>query len=278
MRRACFHKMALDAIAPLVNPPNGPPGSNGNGNGSNGNGNGSNGNGSNGFPSGRPPCGCKTHPGQTSFVVVTGGPGAGKTAIHELARRRFCDHVRVLPEAASMLCGGGFPRIGAVDARRAIQLAIFHVQQSIERAVAADGVTGVALCDRGTLDGIAYWPDDEASYLQAVGTTKEAMYAHYAAVIHLRTPSVRHYNHDNPFRIEPFERAAALDEKIAAIWAGHPRRTVIDANDDFLEKARRALEAIETHVPACCLAASRAARAVISTDAAIDATMTTRDP
>lgn len=225
---------------------------------------GNGGNGSSGLPTGRPPCGCTSHPGPTRFVVVTGGPGAGKTAILELARRRFCEHVRVLPEAASMLFGGGFPRINAVDARRAIQLAIFHVQQSIERAVAADSVTAVALCDRGTLDGIAYWPDDEASFLHAVGTTREAIYAHYAAVIHLRTPSVRHYNHDNPFRIEPFERAAALDERIAAVWSGHPHRTVIDADDDFFEKARRALDAMEGHVPPCCLAARRAAAATIT--------------
>jgi adenylate kinase len=32
-------------------------------------------------------------------VVLTGGPGAGKTALLELIRQSFCSHVKVLPEA-----------------------------------------------------------------------------------------------------------------------------------------------------------------------------------
>lgn len=42
-------------------------------------------------------------------IVLTGGPGAGKTALLELIRQSFCAHVKVLPEAASIIFGGGFP-------------------------------------------------------------------------------------------------------------------------------------------------------------------------
>jgi predicted ATPase len=45
-----------------------------------------------------------THP---KLVVLTGGPGAGKTALLEVVRRHFCEHVVVLPEAASIVFGGG---------------------------------------------------------------------------------------------------------------------------------------------------------------------------
>jgi hypothetical protein len=38
-------------------------------------------------------------------VVLTGGPGAGKTALLELIRQSFCSHVRVLPEAAVVVFG-----------------------------------------------------------------------------------------------------------------------------------------------------------------------------
>ena len=31
-------------------------------------------------------------------VVLTGGPGAGKTAALEMIKQSFCEHVRVLPE------------------------------------------------------------------------------------------------------------------------------------------------------------------------------------
>ena len=46
----------------------------------------------------------------TRRIVLTGGPGAGKTAVLELIRQAFCVHVRVLSEAAGIVFGGGFPR------------------------------------------------------------------------------------------------------------------------------------------------------------------------
>lgn len=39
-------------------------------------------------------------------VVLTGGPGAGKTAVLELIRLFFCEHVKTLPEAAGIVFGG----------------------------------------------------------------------------------------------------------------------------------------------------------------------------
>ena len=53
-------------------------------------------------------CDCsETH--KTRRVVLTGGPGAGKTAVLELIRQNFCKHVKVLPESAGILFGGGIP-------------------------------------------------------------------------------------------------------------------------------------------------------------------------
>ena len=70
-------------------------------------------------------------------VVVTGGPGAGKTAVLELVRQAFCGHVHVLPESASILYGGGFPR-GTDDAsRRAAQRLIFEIQRELEISAGA---------------------------------------------------------------------------------------------------------------------------------------------
>lgn len=43
-------------------------------------------------------------------IVLTGGPGAGKTAVLELARYRFCKHVQIIQESAGIVLRGGFPR------------------------------------------------------------------------------------------------------------------------------------------------------------------------
>lgn len=106
------------------------------------------------------------------LVVVTGGPGAGKTAILELAKRNFCPHIEFIPEAASIIFSGGFPRRSSVTGRMAAQIAIVQVQRQLERIVTEQRVTAVALCDRGTLDGLAYWPGTEESFFAELGSTR----------------------------------------------------------------------------------------------------------
>lgn len=196
-------------------------------------------------------CACKEPRHGCKLVVLTGGPGAGKTAVLEVVRRRFCEHVAVLPESASILFGGGFPRRPTDGAQRAGQRAIFHVQRELERMVCDEGHAAVALCDRGSLDGLAYWPGDLATFEQELGTTRPAELARYAAVIHLHTPRDG-YNHSNPVRLETMEQALAADARIVNAWAGHPRRFTIDSCDDFLEKLGQAVALIRDEVPPCC--------------------------
>lgn len=196
------------------------------------------------------PCDCHERH-RTKRVVLTGGPGAGKTAILELIRLFFCEHVRTLPEAAGIVFGGRFPRSDRMDLRQAAQRAIYHVQRELESTV-ADENAAVVLCDRGTVDSAAYWigPGDLFS---AVGTTRQAELARYDAVIHLRTPtSPGAYNRDNPLRVESIEEAAIIDARIHDAWAGHARRFIVDPTEDFLSKASHTLALLRREVPACC--------------------------
>lgn len=195
-------------------------------------------------------CECKT-PHERRRVVLTGGPGAGKTAMLELIRQAFCVHVRVLPEAAGVVFGGGFPRANDAGVRCAAQRAIFFVQRELEAAADASDAA-ITLCDRGTVDGAAYWPGP-GDLWTAVGTTLDQQLARYHAIIHLRTPaSGRGYNHDNPLRIESPTEAANIDERIAAVWSTHPRRFVVEAAPDYLAKARKALSILRQQLPECC--------------------------
>lgn len=198
-------------------------------------------------------CACTSPHGRCKLVVLTGGPGGGKTAVLEIVRKKLCEHIALLPEAASIVFGGGFPRTTTLSGRRAAQRAIFHVQAELERMVIEEGQAAAALCDRGTVDGVAYWPDTPQSYWAALQTTREAELSRYAAVIHLRTPPPeRGYNHQNPIRVESALEAAVIDERILAAWDGHPRRFFVESRDDFLEKAAQAVALIRDEVPACC--------------------------
>jgi predicted ATPase len=184
-------------------------------------------------------------------VVLTGGPGAGKTAVLELIRLFFCDHVKTLPEAAGIVFGGHFPRNDSPPLRQAAQRAIYHIQRELE-SVADTQNAAVVLCDRGTVDCAAYWTGD-GDLFSAVGTTRAMELARYDIVIHLRTPtSPQAYNRDNPLRLESIEEAAAIDRLIAEEWSGHPHRLVVEPTEDFLHKAARALALLRAEVPECC--------------------------
>ena len=185
-------------------------------------------------------------------VVLTGGPGAGKTALLELIRQSFCSHVKVLPEAAGVVFGGGFPREDDPVCRRAAQRAIFHVQRELE--ITGDSHNpAIVLCDRGTVDGLAYWPGSAEEFWSSLGTTLNGELGRYDAVIHLRTPAVEHgYNHQNPLRTESPTRAAEIDTRIAHAWEPHPRRFIVESSSDFLDKAARALQILRGEVPECC--------------------------
>lgn len=184
-------------------------------------------------------------------VVLTGGPGAGKTAVLDLVRQYFCEHVVVLPESAGVVYGGGFPRDDEPEIRRASQRAIFHVQRELE-CVGDVGTRAVVLCDRGTVDGGAYWPGPGGLWA-AVGTTLEAELRRYDTVIHLRTPRPESgYHRENPLRIETAREAHVIDDHIARLWRGHPRVFTVAATPHFLVKAARALAILRDEVPPCC--------------------------
>ncbi len=186
-------------------------------------------------------------------IVLTGGPGAGKTAVLELVRKSLCHHVKILPESAGILFAGGFPRGVTPELRRPAQRAIFHVQRELE-AIGDVGDTALVLCDRGTIDSLGYWPGPGDFFAQ-LGTSLSDELARYDAVIHLRTPPPTDgYNRLNPLRIETPAEAHAIDEKIAVAWRGHPRRFEIPATHDFMAKAMHALEIIRAELPQCCRA------------------------
>jgi hypothetical protein len=197
--------------------------------------------------------GATTHEHDALRIVLTGGPGAGETAVLEVVHRQLCPHVEVLPEAASILFGGGFPRRRTTVALRAAQIAIFHVQDPLEVVALERERPALVPCDRSIIDGYAYWPEGAGDYWSAVGITREAALRRYDVVIHMRVPAEGHgYDRtSNPVRTETAEEAARIDARIAELWSGHPRLHVVDSHPDFRAKLAVAMDLIERYVPPC---------------------------
>jgi len=183
-------------------------------------------------------------------IVLTGGPGGGKTTAADLLRRELGNRVVVVPEAATILFGGGFPRVPQQDANRAAQNAIFHVQRNLEDVQSVLYPDRVLLCDRGTIDGAAYWHDGEDAFFRSVGTTLGGELSRYDAVVFFETAAVAGLSIEggNPVRNESLSQAVELDARLRALWSKHPRFTLISHSTSFLEKMFGAVRILQTLV------------------------------
>lgn len=178
------------------------------------------------------------HPAARCRIVLTGGPGGGKTTAADLFRRELGEGIVVVPEAATILFAGGFPRKREDGAARAVQTAIFHVQRNIEDVQSATYPDRVLLCDRGTIDGAAYWPNGESDFFATMGTTFETELLRYDAVVFFETAAVAGASIEggNPVRTESLAEAVALDKRLRALWSRHPRFTLVSHSPSFLHK------------------------------------------
>lgn len=185
-------------------------------------------------------------------IVLTGGPGGGKTTAADLLRRELGDRVVIVPESATILFAGGFPRPSHADANRSAQSAIFHVQRNLEDVQSALYPERVLLCDRGTLDGAAYWGDGEDSFFRTLGTTIDTELARYDAVVFFETAAVAGLSIEggNPIRCESLAEAVALDARLRKLWSRHPRFTLVPHNNSFLAKIMGALGVLQQLVGA----------------------------
>jgi predicted ATPase len=182
--------------------------------------------------------------------VLTGGPGGGKTTAAELFRRELGERVVVVPESATILFAGGFPRSRELEAQRAVQTAVFHVQRNIEDVQSALFPDRILLCDRGTIDGAAYWPNHDRNFFEAMGTTFEAELDRYDAVVFFETAAVAGSSIEggNPVRTESLSEAVELDRKLRELWSHHRRFLVVPHSPSFLRKITSGLALLESLV------------------------------
>jgi hypothetical protein len=181
-------------------------------------------------------------------IVVTGGPGGGKTTAADLFRREIGTTIVAVPESATLLFSGGFPRDTEPEARIAAQTAIFHVQRNLEDVKSAKHPDRVLLCDRGTVDGAAYWPGEPEGFFLHLNTSLEAELTRYDGVIFFESAAVggMPIEGNNPVRIEDAPTARALDLKLRALWSRHPRYTFVPNNHSFFRKIGLGLEALQS--------------------------------
>jgi nicotinamide riboside kinase len=182
---------------------------------------------------------------KTFKVAITGGPSGGKTTLIEFLKKEFGTQIKVVPEAASILYKGGFPRIKSYDGYFHAQKAIYATQKEIEDLRCKTHPNALIVCDRGSLDSLAYWPDNEAHFFDTFQSSRDQEISRYDWVIHLDTATEPDYDTSNEIRTESFHEALSLNDKIKKSWEGHPQRIIITPDSDFFAKMKKATLVIE---------------------------------
>ncbi len=184
-------------------------------------------------------------------IVVTGGPGGGKTTALDLFRREIGDRVVLVPEVATMLFSSGLSRSEETSSVKIIQSAIYQMQHYLEKLCEVQNPGRMLLCDRGSIDGAAYWPDDHPhEFFHAQGTTLQEQFNRYDAVLFFESAAVggMMIKGNNPTRIETQDQAIELDTKLRMIWSRHPRFVLVPHNVSFFKKISSGLAALESLV------------------------------
>ena len=174
-------------------------------------------------------------------IVLTGGPGAGKTVVTACLAEEDPDRFVRVPEAATQM----YERLGTrwdhldLAGHREVQRRIYDLQVEQEERFAAEHPEKILLLDRGTIDGAIYWPEGPAEYWRDLGTTAERELARYNRVIWMQTcAAIGAYDGSasNPCRFEDAEGAVANGQRLLALWQQHPRLTHVDAYPHLNDK------------------------------------------
>jgi hypothetical protein len=180
-------------------------------------------------------------------IALTGGPGGGKTTAAELFRREYKDHISLVPESATLLFKGGYPRVDVTSVLENIQSSIYYLQQNLESSYATLYPHHTLLCDRGTVDGGAYWPSGPEDFFKQMNSGLEQELARYDGVIFFETAAAGGLDLDlqNPIRIEDQRKSIELDLRLKELWSRHPRFTYVRNQNSFLHKIQDGIKAMD---------------------------------
>jgi predicted ATPase len=177
-----------------------------------------------------------------SRIVVTGGPGAGKTSVWRELATSHAESLIAVPEVATLMFQHVFPSVQNRTERCAVQRAIFEVQRNLETVFETRRAEGqVLLCDRGVPDGAGYWPEGPDAFFGAMSTDWKAEILRYDAVLFLETAAVGGLSiaAGNVTRTETLDAAIRVDAQLRAVWSQHPNCVFVAHELDFAAKVAR---------------------------------------
>jgi predicted ATPase len=186
-------------------------------------------------------------------IVLTGGPGAGKSVIAAEVVRRHADRFALVPEAATQvytMLNTRWDRLNLTQ-RRDAQRRIYHLQCEQEIRIASSHPNHHLLLDRGTIDGAAYWPDGPDDYWRDLDSSIQRELAKYDTVIWMESAAALGiYDGDksNDVRFEDPQSAIESGKKLLKLWGGHGNLKHVGAFSNLADKIAAVEEQIFAEV------------------------------
>ena len=174
-------------------------------------------------------------------IVLTGGPGAGKSVITAEIVRRHSAHFVAVPEAATQVytkLQTRWDRLN-LEQRRDAQRMIYRWQVDQESAIALSHPNHHLLLDRGTIDGAAYWPDGPEAYWLDLNTTLEKELSRYETIIWMESAAalgIYDGDQSNNVRFEDPQAAIESGKKLLNFWSAHAHVKHVGAFTDMHDK------------------------------------------
>lgn len=189
------------------------------------------------------PCGREI--GRVQKVILTGGPSSGKSALVERLKV-VAPHLALVPETATILLSGGFPKPRTPAEVRIFQSVFPGVQDHLERMIALRNPDArVMIMDRVVMDGYGFWPGDLESFLEAVNLKLEPAMQAYDWVVFFQMPDEKDFGGNNPFRFHNYAQSVAVSARLEELWSKHPNFIMIPTTVKFDLKIQIATEVIQ---------------------------------
>ncbi len=170
-------------------------------------------------------------------IVITGGPGSGKTEfLNRLRKEKSFEEFIFFDEMARQLL-----KENSNFRKNWLEFHILIYNKQIERENEYSNYSFIT--DRGTVDAFAFHPET----ISTVGTTLENEYRRYNHVIQLGSAANlgdKFYTQDQ-IRIENIEEALIIENALKNVWKDHPGYIFIEARINCDEKYLQFLKIIQ---------------------------------
>lgn len=188
-------------------------------------------------------------------IVLTGGPGSGKTSVLEKIKQVYAGEgykVIVVPETATELMNNGITfkdgSISLLDFQELVMRLQLAKEEVVDRAIELTNTEKIIVVyDRGTIDNTAYINKDEfeevMTRLNHVKSFAELM-DKYDLVINLVGREDFYTTANNAARSESASEAMKLGDATLKCWLGHKKVKIVLPKDTMEEKTSEVLNTI----------------------------------